>query len=173
MATVGDAGVVVLVPEAEPLVGAWRDRHDMTARRGMPAHVTLLFPWLPADRRDDATLERLGALLARFWPIDLELARTARFPDTIYLGPEPAHVFRAMTAAIVEAWPECPPYGGQFDDVVPHLTVATGIGEALMDRIDADLTPQLPVRARATEAQLWSFDGERWVGGRTFPFADR
>jgi hypothetical protein len=173
VASAGDTGVVVLVPEAEPVVGAWRDRHDLTAKRGMPAHVTLVFPWVPAAERTDDDVTRLRTLLRRFWPIDLELAASARFPDTIYLAPEPAHAFRAMTDAIVAEWPEHRPYGGQFDDVIPHLTVATGIGDALMDRIEADLAPQLPVHARITEAQLWSFDGERWTGGPTFRFADR
>ena len=59
------SAVVVEVPEAEPLVGAWRLRFDPVAALGMPAHVTLLYPfvapsasapmcwpaWLPAPHR--------------------------------------------------------------------------------------------------------------------------
>lgn len=33
--------LVVLVPEAEPVVGPWRQRLHPSARSGMPAHCTL------------------------------------------------------------------------------------------------------------------------------------
>ena len=47
------------------------------------------------------------------------------FPDgVLYLAPEPAEPFGALTEAFAAAWPEYPPYGGSFTDVVPHLTVA-------------------------------------------------
>ena len=39
-------GFVVLVPEAEPLVGAFRAEHDESARLGVPAHITVLFPFM-------------------------------------------------------------------------------------------------------------------------------
>ena len=35
--------LIVVVPEAEPLVGAVRLRHDESARLGAPAHITVLF----------------------------------------------------------------------------------------------------------------------------------
>ncbi|HEX9447459.1 MAG TPA: hypothetical protein VF920_05740 [Dongiaceae bacterium] len=36
-----------LVPEAEALVGALRARFDPSASQCVPAHVTLLYPFLP------------------------------------------------------------------------------------------------------------------------------
>jgi hypothetical protein len=46
--------------------------------------------------------------------------------DTTYrqLDPEPAQPFRQLTAAVWRAFPQHPPYGGAYNDVVPHLTVA-------------------------------------------------
>jgi 2'-5' RNA ligase len=170
MAASGDSGIVVLVPGAEPLVDRWRQRHDRAARQGMPAHITLLYPFLTEARLDEAVVDRLRSICAPTWPIDLELRRTARFPTTIYLAPEPAHPFQALTRAITTAWPEAPPYGGQFEDVMPHLTIADGVETDVMDEIDTDVTPQLPVRTRVAEAQLWVFDGARWQPREHLPF---
>ena len=89
MAASGDSGIVVLVPDAEPVVDRWRQRHDGAARQGMPAHITLLYPFLTEARLDAAVIDRLRSICAPTWPIDLELRRTARFPATIYLAPSP------------------------------------------------------------------------------------
>jgi hypothetical protein len=50
------SGLVVLVPEAEPVVGHLRDRLDPNAASGVGAHVTVLFPFpdpaLPVQIRE-------------------------------------------------------------------------------------------------------------------------
>lgn len=48
----------------------------------------------------------------------------------MWLAPEPAEPFRALTELVWHRFPECPPYGGVHPDVVPHLTVgSTRLGE--------------------------------------------
>jgi hypothetical protein len=37
--------VAILVPEAEGLVRLFRNRYDPSAKAGMPAHITLLYPF--------------------------------------------------------------------------------------------------------------------------------
>jgi 2'-5' RNA ligase len=169
MPSAGEAGIVVLVPEAEPAVGRWRDRYDTSARQGMPAHVTVLYPFLREPKIDDDVRDRLRRVCAAAAPFDLELRRTARFPATTYLAPEPADPFRALTDALVAEWPEVPPYGGAYDDVVPHLTIADDVSTDVMDEADADVAPHLPVRTRVTEAHLFVFDGRRWQPREAFP----
>src|SRR6266704_7013965 len=58
-----------------------------------------------------------------------------------YLAPQPAQPLRALTAAVTETWPQTPPYGGMFDEVVPHLTVATQVEPQVADRIEQQLAP--------------------------------
>ena len=36
------SAVLVQVPEAEPVVGEWRNRYTLDAPAGIPAHVTIL-----------------------------------------------------------------------------------------------------------------------------------
>ena len=54
------------------------------------------------------------------------LSKVARFPATAYLEPEPSEPFVALTEALVQRFPEFPPFGGEHTSIVPHLTVANG-----------------------------------------------
>jgi len=42
--------LVARVPEAEPWVGTLRERFDPSTRMGVPAHITVLAPFMPPDR---------------------------------------------------------------------------------------------------------------------------
>ncbi|MGY5047205.1 2'-5' RNA ligase family protein [Streptomyces sp. 900105755] len=160
----GQSGLIVRVPEAEPVVGAWRDRLDPSARAGVPAHVTVLFPFLDAGLIDGGVHAALGDLLSRHRPFEARFDRCGRFPGVLYLAPapEPAARFRGLTEAIAERWPENPPFGGAFDDIVPHLTVAQGQEEAVIEKAEADLPAGLPVVAQISTVDLLVHDGRRW-----------
>jgi 2'-5' RNA ligase len=154
--------VLVAVPEAEPVVGEWRLRHTSDAPAGIPPHVTILFPFAPAERVG-ALEERLAELVSRAPAFDLVLARTARFPGLLYLEPEPAGPFAALTAAVAAEWPEHPPYEGVHDTVVPHLTVAESGDATLLARVAAEVEAQLPISSRVREASLFVQDAAgRW-----------
>jgi 2'-5' RNA ligase len=164
----GITAVVVPVPEAEPVVGRWRQRHDASAAAGMPAHVTALVPFVPAT---DAVVAELAALCTARPSLDVEFRRCARFPGVLYLAPEPADDLRQLTQAIWRRWPEAPPYEGRFDDVVPHLTVAADVDDGVAARIEAALAPRLPIRAALLSARLYVFDAARWACHAELPFA--
>jgi 2'-5' RNA ligase len=162
--------VVVAVPEAEPLVGEWRLRYTQDAPAGMPPHVTVLFPFVPAERAAEVA-DRLAELVAAAPAFELAFPRTARFPDVLYLDPQPAEPFVALTGAVAAEWPEHPPYEGAFEAVIPHLTVAEAQDSALLDRIAAAVEPHLPIETRVREARLFvEDDGGRWHEHSRLPF---
>lgn len=166
------SAVLVHVPEAEAAVGEWRRRHTYDAPLGIPPHVTLLFPFVPAESLSENVEARLAQLLAEADAFDVTFARTARFPGVLYLEPEPSAPFAALTAEIAEAWPEHPPYEGEFDEVIPHLTVAESEDERLLAQIEADVAPRLPIESRVREAQLYVEDAAvRWHERRSLPLA--
>ena len=116
----------VKVPSAEPLVGDLRQRFDATTKLGVPAHITVLVPFMDPQHITPAVLDRAQHALNRVAAFSFLLDRVARFPETAYLAPEPPEPFIAMTKALVDAFPEFQPYGGEHEGVVPHLTVAHG-----------------------------------------------
>jgi 2'-5' RNA ligase len=164
--------VLVHIPEAEPVVGEWRLRQTNDAPLGVPPHVTLLFPFVPVEELTADVEERLARLLAEVEPFEVTFARTAGFPDVLYLEPRPAEPFAELTGTIAAEWPEYPPYEGMHDVVIPHLTVAEGEDEELLGRIAADIEPKLPVEAHVSEAELYIEDAAgRWHRRRTLPLA--
>jgi 2'-5' RNA ligase len=155
------------VPEAEPLVYEWRLKYD-NAGLGVPAHVTLLFPFVPVEHFDRILVDELRRLFAAQRAFEFSLPRVDRFPDYAWLAPEPDEPFRRLTALIYERYPNYPPYEGIHDDVIPHLTVAEG-GVDVQDEVDAALTPHLPIAARAEEITLLvEDDAGRWRPGQRF-----
>ena len=62
--TVLSSGLIVEVPEVEPAVGELRSRLDGNARLGIPAHITVLFPFVPPAEIDDGVLRRLAGIFA-------------------------------------------------------------------------------------------------------------
>jgi 2'-5' RNA ligase len=166
----GQSAVVVPVPAAEPVVGYWRERYDASAAQGMPAHVTALYPFLPEERLTREVVAALRELCAAIPAQEVRFRRTARFPAVLYLEPAPAAGLRSLTLAIAERWPEAPPYGGRFDEVVPHLTVANGVDDEVLDDVDTEIRRRLPVTARLVAAALYVSDGERWRPYGQLPF---
>jgi hypothetical protein len=130
---------------------------------GLPAHVTLLYPFLKARAIDGETESALAALLREIPAFDFALSQIGRFPGVVYLAPDPAQPFVALTHALALRWPDHQPYGGAYEEIVPHLTVA--YGAPIPDGLDA----RLPFTARAEEVWLMARAGGRWVRRRSFP----
>src|SRR5436190_12441689 len=166
-----ESTIIVPVPQAEPLLGSLRGRHDRVAALGVPAHITLLYPFLPPSRvlTEQNELQRFFEEMAAF---EFELAEVRRFPATLYLHPDEAGKFRAITSMLSTKWPACKPYNGAFADVVPHLTVADKVDAATMDSVEPSIRDHLPIKCAATEAWLMcSDDQDRWSRKACYRFA--
>ncbi|MEU8686670.1 2'-5' RNA ligase family protein [Streptomyces sp. NPDC048611] len=164
----GRTGLIVRVPEAEPVVRAWRERFDPSARAGVPAHVTVLFPFLDERRIDTRVRSALAAVLGRQHPFDLRFESCGRFPGVLYLAPGPDTQLRRLTEVIAGRWPEAPPYGGEFTEVVPHLTLADGQDDGVLDEIEADVLGKLPFTSRVSSVELMVHDGATWQERESF-----
>jgi 2'-5' RNA ligase len=166
------SGLVVLVPEAEPAVAEHRLVLDANARLGVPAHVTVLFPFAPPGKIDADDLARLEALFARRRPFDYRFAHTSWFDEeVVWLAPDDPQPFRALTEAVQDAFPAHPPFEGLFDEVVPHLTIGYGTDLAALRAAEEAVSTHLPIQGRATEVVLLSQGAAsgRWVRTAVFP----
>jgi 2'-5' RNA ligase len=168
-----ESALVLLVPEAEPLVKPFRDRYDPSAVAGVPAHITLLYPFKPSNEVDQVVLEDLHRQFRRFAPFRFSLAPIRRFIDgVLYLAPEPDEPFRQLVLAIWDQYPETPPYGGKWPDIVPHLSVAWVKDEEQLDRIADDFATasqgKLPIPATAAQVALMEKRSGHWFIRATF-----
>ncbi|MFB7513260.1 2'-5' RNA ligase family protein [Streptomyces sp. NPDC056144] len=168
----GQTALIVRVPEAEPSVGRWRERCDPSARAGVPAHVTVLFPFLNASVVDAGVRTALAEVLGGHPAFELRFAHCGRFPGVLHLSPEPAEPLRRLTETVAARWPEAPPYGGRHANVVPHLTVALGQEDATLEEIEADLAGRLPFTCRVSSVELIVHDGETWQVRESFALGE-
>jgi 2'-5' RNA ligase len=170
-----ETAIVIAVAESDPIVERWIREHTTAGADGMPPHITLLYPFVDSSQY----AAKLGAHVedvlrgAEVMPIRFALARTAYFhgdPGTLYLAPEPAALFTALTDALAREFPAHPPYGGIHQEVIPHLTVAQSKDLDLLSRIEDDVSEHLPVEAFVTEAQLMERAPQGWRVRREFSF---
>jgi len=168
---VGQTALLATVAETEPVVGPWRLRFDAAAAAGVPAHVTVLYPFLDADRISPAVLDDLGTVIGAHRSFAARFGECRRFPDVLYLAPTPDEPFRALTESTVRRWPEAPPYEGQFAEVIPHLTVAHRQPPAVLDELEATLAGELPIPATISSVTLFVSDGKRWSRRADFPLS--
>ena len=162
---------MVVVPEAEPLIGELCRLHSNAGADGMTPHVTLLVPFVPTPQLDARIDARLRGVFRSHERFDYILGRFERFgSEILYLAPEPSRPFIELIDALSQEFPDHPPYEGIHDDVVPHTTVADSADEALHSRITADLEPQLPVACRAEVATIVERGADlRWRPRVSFP----
>jgi 2'-5' RNA ligase len=168
------SGLIVEVPEAEPAVRQLRERLDPTAPLGVPAHITVLFPFMPPGAIDAAVLDQLEHLFSAVRRFSVRLDHTDWFGDEVlWLAPHEPGPFRALTQRVHQAFPAFPPYEGRFDDVVPHLTIGDRHPLSDLRAAEASVQPHLPVEARVTAVTLISKQSAagRWAAAATFSLA--
>ena len=156
----------VTVPEAEPWVKDLRERYDPTAAVGVPAHITVLFPFVPPDLLTNDDLARTTETFQPIRSFEFRLEQVGRFPESLYLVPEPDEPFIAITEAIVREFPECPPYGGKFTEIVPHLTVVNRSAEVELLAIMKELGP---IHAVCNVVELYENSSGYWKWAQSFP----
>jgi hypothetical protein len=150
-----ETALLVLVPAAEPTVGEHRARLDVAARDGVPAHITVLYPFLPPTGIGESLLASLGRLFGGFPVFEFTLDRVCWFgEEVVWLGPRDPAPFIALTTLAATAFPSCPPYGGQFPEVIPHLTIGDSGGPQALRAAADSVRPALPIESTSAEVSL-------------------
>lgn len=151
------AALLIVCPRAEEAVGRLRREHDSAALRGIPAHVTVDFPFAPLPDLAADDEARLEELFAQFPPFTMRGSGTDWFGEQVLFVTldDPAPVI-AMTDAVTAAFPQFPPYGGVFDEVTPHLTVGHDQPKEVLDRVEEEVLAKLPFEQHVDTVELWS-----------------
>jgi 2'-5' RNA ligase len=138
------------------------------AAQGVPAHVTLLYPFVlyPFVGRSelDASIRRkIASVAARHAPFDYKLTGPERWPDTIYVAVEPIEPFVRLQADLAGAFPDYPIYGEGNDlEYTPHITVAEGRAVEREPTVRNAAWSALPMTARAAWIDVIATSGAKW-----------
>ena len=167
------SALIVTVPEAEPVVARHREKLDRAASWGVPAHVTVLYPFLPPAEIDQPCLGTLRRVVAGVPAFPVSLDGLGWFGDrVVWLSPRPAEPFRQLTAAITGRFPGVRPYDGEFDEVVPHLTLGHDHPADVLAAAGEAVLPYLPIHARIDRLTLITGrrePGDSWLTRAVFP----
>ena len=151
---------MIPVAAATPTVAPWRERLDLTAVHGVPAHITVLYPFVDPTEIDGGHLRALVTVFAATPAFDFVLDRVGFFDESVvYLAPTPAAPFVELTRRVVDRFPDQAPYGGAHQEITPHLTVGDRGDPSTLRAAAAAVEPALPIAARATE--VWLLIGTR------------
>ena len=166
------SALVLLAPSVHGSLYDLRARHLRNLGRKMPSHVTVLFPFRnPVDDDAEAAIERICATTT---PFTATFAEVRRFGSSVvWLRPEPAAAFQAVTENVLDAFPDCVPYGGKHRNNTPHLSVGSRLPRSVADALAAEVVPLLPLRDRIDALALMFETGDGWRHDRSWPFAGR
>lgn len=168
------------VPEADATLERWRLRYTKEGPRGMPAHITVLYPFAPTESLDQSVSDSLERVIGAHPAFRFTLSTIERWLDgVLVLTGEPREPFRALIADVCAAFPAYQPYEGQFtpDEVIPHCTIAvastypSGISEAdanVFSAAEEDVRASLPIESSASAVWLMDDTSGRWTKHRTF-----
>jgi 2'-5' RNA ligase len=152
-----ETAIIIPIAEAEPIVGQLRLQHDKAAQLGVPAHITLLYPFCGLEAVT-GEIENLKHLCASIEAFPFSFTEVRRFPASVYLHPDKAERFAQITMTLVKKWPDYKPYNGAFSDIVPHLTVAAQVDTGTLAAVEDTLRHRLPIKCVAREVWLLTSD---------------
>lgn len=169
----GTTAVLALLPDAEPLLELAAQVDARVVRPGVPAHATLLYPWLPAEKVDPRELERLRTVLERAAPdvgrIPLRLTVVERAGAFVGV---PVPELRSLASTVREAYPEQVPYGGRFGQNPPvHVTVSLDAPDHTAADIAHRVTGRLPITTEVSAVHVVTLSLDGWQVLAELPLA--
>ena len=143
-----------------------RRRRVGNAADGVPAHLTLLHPFIEPDALDLAVRRRLADIARRHAPFAYRQVRMAEWPDAVYVAVDPTEPFKRLHRDLQAEFPEWPIYGGTTAafEFEPHITVADRVGKAEPDVRAARGWRALPRQARANAIEVIATGPDRRWG---------
>lgn len=167
-----ESALIIACPEAEAAVDRQRQRLDGAARLGVPAHITVTYPFKPATMMTAADDDALQTVIGAFDGFAVRGAETGWFDESVlFVRLDEPEVVAALTDAVGQTFPAWPPYGGVFDEVVPHLTVGHDQPRDVLVAAEREVRERLPFVQTVDHIELWAgpaFEGAgigewRWV----------
>jgi 2'-5' RNA ligase len=168
------SALVVPVPEAELLVSGLRARFDPTSALGVPAHITILVPFISPGAITEFDVSKLRAIFGNLAAFPFGFNGIGRWPRTAFLKLAAVDPFVRLTQAVTTAFPAYQPYGGRHAEIVPHLTVADGdelnACEAEIE-LNSGLASAAPIASICRRVELIENSARFWRTMHVFPLA--
>ena len=147
--------IAIPVPEVADLIAPWREETFIGATQGMPPHITVLYPWYPTPV-SEWDIDDLRSVVAEIRPFPVQLTHLDTFPNhALYFGIRDDAALIDLILRVISAYPDTPPYGGEFSEPIPHITIAhaSSRGELREIRVEVEeaVCHKLPIEIMIQE----------------------
>lgn len=110
MATALETTLLLAVPAADSLVAKHREHLDLAAQDGIPAHITVVYPFKPLAEITAADHKSLEATFLNHPEFTIRGSQTAWLGDSVVcVAVDDAEPARQLIGAVVETFPNFPP----------------------------------------------------------------
>ncbi|MFI5258253.1 MAG: hydrogenase maturation protease [Candidatus Limnocylindrales bacterium] len=136
--------------------------------RGLPAHVTLLYPFARPAALDGQLRSAVARVVEPHRAFAYRLSGPARRPEVLFASVEPEGPFRSIYRDLAAAFPGFPIYGGGLE-FEPHVTIAEGAPAGLARLEASPAWASMPATGAAGSVELIALEDERWATKWRFP----
>lgn len=166
----GQSAFVIPVPALDGILAEVAARWPARVRAGVPAHLTLLYPFAPAGELTAETIDPAERLFSSSsGPLTASFNRVEIRPGIVLLPPEPAEPLLQLSRRFYQTWPQYPPYGGSYGEApAPHVTVALGASSGEATAIEEITAQRLPLSVDLDSAALVVLSDSGWSVRRQF-----
>lgn len=133
--------LIIPPPKVQTFAFSIREQYDTEWFNRVPAHITLLYPFVPSDQVDETTT-RLNTICADLSPFELTLDKYGKFENAVFLEPSNPEPILELYQHLSKAFPQYPIYEGEYgDDLHPHMTLARFEDPEEAEKIELPPTP--------------------------------
>jgi 2'-5' RNA ligase len=133
--------LVIPPPKVQSFAFSIRERYDTEWFNRVPAHITLLYPFVPSDQVE-TTAALLKTICVDLSPFELTLDKYGKFKDALFLEPSNPDPILELHQHLTKAFPDYPIYEGEHgDDLHPHMTLARFENPEEAEKIELPPTP--------------------------------
>ena len=146
---------IVVRARLPPRLERIRRQWIANAADGVPAHLTMLYPFVEPAGLDGRLRQRIESVARHHDPFEYRMVELRRWPDTVYVAVQPVAPFVRLQADLAAAFPDYPIYGRpDAFDFVPHISVVEGSGLTTAIERDPPSAVDLPAGARAAGLEV-------------------
>ncbi|MDD2656219.1 MAG: 2'-5' RNA ligase family protein [Patescibacteria group bacterium] len=147
------------LPELTDILNPWREETIELSHKGVPPHVSLIYPWLetPISKKE---LKNIQKILENTKIFTLEFDSIKKFDNgTTYFSPSNTKKLQEIQNKIMKKYPTIKMYNGEFKDTIFHLTIAKiGDDEEKFVEIQNKLSKYLPIKKEITQITIMQED---------------
>lgn len=162
--------LIVPPPPVQAFCYPLREQYDPEGFSRVPAHITLISPFVTGEAIDPA-IEKLHSLCSALAPFEVRLNHYGRFADALVLEPDDPQPIIALYEKLHAAFPDYPAYGGEFGEGLhPHVTLAKLDSPEEADRIPLPPEPDFTFTVSKIHLYLGAKDDDApYVPRAVFP----